>query len=210
MFNDEIISFIAECTNAKIENVCADLIAQRIQIQTYHHHTDATEIRTLIVTLYHSGSWKTHLMDAKKLWSYRNGVSFYRCVLPFKRFIFLISCLCFDIKETRNTEDKFAPIRKISKIFINNCTKNYNPSNMCTVLHGFRGRSNRRVYMKSKPDKYGLMQTSFNDAKTAYLVKMFLLFFLVIFIEIEVYNNLLFLLHLRYSLFRKNTWTFSQ
>ena len=81
---------------------------------------------------------------------------------------------------------------------------------MCTVLHGFRGRSNRRVYMKSKPDKYGLMQTSFNDAKTAYLVKMFLLFFLVIFIEIEVYNNLLFLLHLRYSLFRKNTWTFSQ
>ena len=179
LFNDKIISFIVGCTNAKIENVYADLIAQRIKIQTYHHRTDATEIRALIAILYHSGMWKTHRVDAEKLRRYGNGVSFYTCVMPFKRFIFLISCLCFYIKGTRNTEDKFAPIRKIWDIFINNCTKNNNTSNMCTVdeqLHGFRGRSSRRVYMKSKPDKYGLMQKSLNDAKTAYLVKMFLFF----------------------------------
>ena len=133
--------------------------------------------------------------------------------MPFKRFNFLTSCLDFHIKETRNTEDKFAPIQKIWDIFINNCTKNYNPSKTCTVdeqLHGFRERSCRRVYMKSKPDKYELLEKSLNDAKTTDMAKMFSLLFLVIFIKIEVYNNLFFLLDLCYSLFRKNTWTFSR
>lgn len=180
LFNDEIINIIVECTNIQIEEMCANLIAERVKLQTYHHHTDPQEIYALFAILYHSGLWKTHRVDAEKLWSYGNGVSFYRCVMPFKRFNFLTASLRFDIKATRNAEDKFAPIRQIWDIFIGNCTKNYNASNMCTVdeqLHGFRGRCSRRVYMKAKPDKYGLMSKTLNDAKTAYLVKIFYYFF---------------------------------
>lgn len=165
LFSDEIIDTIVHCTNDKILKECSDLTSANIRLQSYHRSTDAVEIKALLAILYHSGMWKTHRVNAEKLWSYGNGITFYRCVMSFKRFNFLTSCLRFDIKEERNAEDRLGPIRKIWDIFINNCSKNYNPSNKCTVdeqLHGFRGRCKHRVYMKSKPDKYGL---------TSYLLK---------------------------------------
>jgi len=58
-------------------------------------------------------------------------------------------------------------------MFINNCNKYYNSSNKCTVdeqLLEFRGRCAFRMYIKSKPDKYGLKLITLNDASTAYLI----------------------------------------
>lgn len=180
LFTDEIINIIVECTNVKIEDVCSIRMAAGQQMQSYHHLTDVKEVNALFAILYHSGMWKTHRVDAEKLWSYDNGVSFYRCVMPFKRFNFLTSCFRFDKKEERDAQDRLAPIRKIWDLFINNCKNNYNPSNMCTVdeqLHGFRGRCKHRVYMKSKPDKYGLMLKALNDALTSYMVYFIFLFY---------------------------------
>ncbi|KAL1490340.1 hypothetical protein ABEB36_013054 [Hypothenemus hampei] len=168
-----MINIIVNCTNVQIENERAVAMAQGQQNQTYHHHTDAAEIKAFVAILYHSGLWKTHRVDAAKLWNYGNGVTFYRCVMSYQRFIFLSVCLRFDIKATRDAADRLAPIRELWEIFIGNCTKNYEPSNMCTVdeqLHGFRGRCKHRVYMKSKPDKYGLMLKELNDALTSYMI----------------------------------------
>lgn len=142
-------------------------------MESYERLTSFNEIKAFIAILYHSGMWKTNRVDVKLLWDYENGISFYKCVMPCRRFLFLSEHLRFDIKETRNPEDELAPIRKFWEIFISNCTKNYNPSSECTVdeqLHGYRGRCRHRVYMKSKPDKYGLMEKSLNDARTSYLV----------------------------------------
>ena len=57
--------------------------------------------------------------------------------------------------------------------FLANCIKYYEPSNTCTVdeqLLSFRGRCRFRMYIPSKPDKYGLKIISLNDAKTFYMI----------------------------------------
>ena len=89
--------------------------------------------------------------------------------MPEHRFYFLSTCLHFDDKNTRDKTDKFGPIRKIWDTFIANCTNCYSAHRDCTVdkqLLSFRGRCSFRVYMKSKPDKYGLKFLSLNDSNT--------------------------------------------
>ena len=93
--------------------------------------------------------------------------------MPKQRFLFLSTCLRFDDKSMRDKSDKFSPIREIWDIFINNCSSNYKPHRDCTVdeqLLSFRGRCPFRIYMKSKPDKYGIKLLSLNDAYTSYMV----------------------------------------
>lgn len=91
------------------------------------------------------------------------------------RFEFLLNCLRFDDKSTREerkAQDKFAPIREIWDLFIQNCNKNYTPSEHVTIdeqLLGFRGRCPFKMYLPNKPDKYGLKIVMMCDAKTFYM-----------------------------------------
>ncbi|GLD70151.1 piggyBac transposable element-derived protein 4-like protein [Lates japonicus] len=92
------------------------------------------------------------------------------------RFSFLLTCLRFDDPDTRQERqamDKFAPIRKIWQIFIDNCKKLYVPSENITVdeqLLGFRGRCPFRMYIPNKPAKYGIKLVLANDAHSKYLL----------------------------------------
>lgn len=173
LFTDEIINIILEHTNNHIEAVCLKIISNGEDLQSYHHHTGAIELRALIGLLYYCGMWKQSNVDSKELWSVDNGISFYRCIMSKARFMFLCTCLRFGDRTKRNPNDKFSPIRDIWDIFIRNCKDNYEPSNFCTVdeqLLGFRGRCSFRMYIKSKPDKYGLKIITLNDAETSYLI----------------------------------------
>ena len=72
--------------------------------------------------------------------------------------------LRFDDKSTRveraqKTNDTFELIRKTFQLFNDNCLQNYSPGSHITVderLVRFRGRCPFRVYMKSKPGRYGI------------------------------------------------------
>ena len=49
---------------------------------------------------------------------------------------FLLCCLRFDDKATREERekvDKLAPIRQIFEMFVQNCKKNYTPSEFVTI-----------------------------------------------------------------------------
>lgn len=175
LFNNEMIEIIVQHTNEKIDDVCARLECEG-KIETYHHHTDVDEIRAYIGVSYYAGLWKSSNVDVNRLWDKKNGVTLYRCIFTRNRFTFLSSCLRFDNKETRNKDDKFTHIHQIWDIFIGNYQRYYTPSAECTVdkrLLSFRGRCSFRMYIKSKPDKYGLKLITLNDAQTAYLVNIF-------------------------------------
>lgn len=153
-------------------------MADGIQMQTYHHTTDITEINAFIGLIYHAAQWKSNRVDVKDLWSSANGITLYRCTMSKSRFIFLSNCLRFDIRETRSADDRLAPIRDIWDKFIANCEFYYDASNEITVVEqllSFRGRCKFRMYIKSKPDKYGIKIITMNDAKTFYLVILFIL-----------------------------------
>lgn len=168
-----MFNLLVEHTNTQIEEHCAQMIDREGNIQTYHHHTDFDEMKAYVAIFYYIGSWKSSGVNTHDLWSKQNGISFYRCVMPRARFMFLSSCIRFDNRTTRNRDDRFAPIRQFWEIFIKNCCDCYTPSGDLTVdeiLLGFRGRSKFRMYIKSKPDKYGLKFFSLNDPSTSYLI----------------------------------------
>lgn len=168
-----MIDILVENTNKKIENECLFLISKN-KAESYHYHTDKIEMKAYIGLLYYTGLWKSSKVNDNRLWDKKNGITFYRCMFSRSRFTFLTKCLRFDDTDTRNRQDKFAPIRELWDIFIENCKNSYTPSSQCTVeeqLLSFRGRCPFRVYMKDKPDRYGLKIISLNDAETSYMVK---------------------------------------
>ena len=82
--------------------------------------------------------------------------------LSLQRFCLLLRSTRFDDIHTRaerRLEDKFAASTKFIKRFVDNCISNYNVSQYATVdkiLAASRRHCSFRVYMPSKPAKYGL------------------------------------------------------
>lgn len=62
-------------------------------------------------------------------------------------------------------------------MFNNNCQSNYSCGEYLTIdemLIAFRGRCKFRMYLKNKPDKYGIKMQCLVDAKTHYLLNAFI------------------------------------
>lgn len=91
-------------------------------------------------------------------------------------FDFLLNCLSFDEKSTREERkapDKFAPIREIWNIFISVCRDSFKPVSYVTVgkqLLESRGGCPFRIYIPSKYDKYDVRTVVLCDSKTNYII----------------------------------------
>lgn len=87
-----------------------------------------------------------------------------------------MNCFRFDDKSTREerrSQDNFAPIRELWEPFIQTCRNNYKCGTYATIdeqLMGFRGRCPFRMYIPSKPTKYGLKVVMMCDSKTNYML----------------------------------------
>lgn len=116
-------------------------------------------------------------VSIKDLWSNNNSfrIPFYRNTMSRNRFEEISSCLRFDDTTTRTSRkerDKLAAIREIYEHMRENCIKHYNTTKSVTVderMIGFRGGVGFRVYMKSKPDKYGIKVWVVADSNTYYV-----------------------------------------
>nr|XP_022906001.1 uncharacterized protein LOC111417842 [Onthophagus taurus] len=92
-----------------------------------------------------------------------------------ERFKFLLDCLRFDDKDTRDERkksDALAAIRDIWDEFINQCRNLYRPSSYVTIdeqLLGFRGRCPFRMYIPNKPSKYGIKIVFICDVSSKYM-----------------------------------------
>ncbi|XP_071056505.1 piggyBac transposable element-derived protein 4-like [Onthophagus taurus] len=168
LFTPTILNEIITHTNEEIER-------QGVKYQPgtkYVHPTDNVEINALLGLLYIAGARKDAHLSVQQMFS-SQGPQIYRCIMPEIRFKFLLNCLRFDDKEKRNREDKFSPIRQIWEDFIENCTKSYSPHCYVTIdeqLLGFRGKCPFRVYIGSKPDKYGIKVVCMCDSRTYYMI----------------------------------------
>lgn len=176
LFSSDMMEKIVTHTNEQITREITRLKRDNRIIQSYQSTTDQIEINTLIGILYYTDVLKQNTLYTRDMWSEEFGCGIYRAVFSEQRFNFLLSTLRFDDKETRRQRrftDKLAPVREIWEIFIKNCVTNYEPSSNCMIdeqLVSFRGRCPFRIYMKNKPDKYGLKILMLNDAKTFYMI----------------------------------------
>lgn len=164
---DELLEKIVIHTNERIARKRLDFSEDL----TYTHDLDLIELKALLALLYFSGLQGSVRRNMKELYG-KLSSPIYRATMPRQRFEFLLTFLRFDDKSTRDQRkltDKLAPIREIWNIFINNCKSNFKPGKNVTIdeqLLSFRGRCAFRVYIRNKPDKYGLKIVVINDSET--------------------------------------------
>lgn len=138
------------------------------------------EIEAFIGLLFIFGALHSSKEPLRMLWSQdpifsRPVVS---AIMSRRRFKQIMCFLRFDNYETRTerrTTDKLAAIRYIFDHFVDNCKNAYHPGEHLCVdeqLVPYRGKAPFRVYMKSKPDKYGLKIWALADCSNAYTVNM--------------------------------------
>ncbi len=106
-----------------------------------------------------------------ELWSGEEGRPIFNKAMPRNRFTQLMSCERFDVRDQRNTNDKFAPLRDIFGKIVNNFHLSYKVT-VDEQLVNFRGRCPFKMYIPSKPGKYGIKLWALADVKTYYCVNL--------------------------------------
>lgn len=165
---DEIVMW----TNVRID-IEAAYYAKRGAV---HNHVTREELLAYLGILIFSGCQKDNHLSVDEMWSPTLASPLYRAAMSQIRFEFLNRCLRYDDPSTRDERrrnDKFAPIRNIFEIFIDNCRSMYSPGEHLTIdeqLLGFRGNCPFKMYIPSKPNKYGLKLVMLCDNKSKYML----------------------------------------
>lgn len=177
LFPDDLIEIICLHTNKKITEFhekCKD-------DKAHSNYISLMEMRAFMGLMLLTGVFKSGHEDVESLWATdATGRDVFRITMSIKRFLFILSALRFDeidTREERKENDRAALISEIFNKFIGNCQKYYTCSEYVTVdemLCPFRGRCLFRVYMKSKPARYGIKVLCLCDAKTHYLYNAFI------------------------------------
>ena len=141
--------------------------------------TDNVEMKAFLGLLLLAGTYHSNRINLDNLWKIDGtGIDVFWLTMSLHRLRFLLCCIRFDDKATRASRkilDKLAPIRDLFETFVQNCLRNYSPSEFVTIdemLVAFRGRCPFRQYIPNKPAKYGIKIQAMADARTYYTCKM--------------------------------------
>ena len=111
------------------------------------------------------GALNQNSVDIHWIWSKKNSgfhFPFVRKAMTLTKFKKIRSMLRFDDKSTRDQRkksDRLAAMREFNDKLQENCINNYNPEENLTIderISPFHGRVGFKIFMKSKPHKYGL------------------------------------------------------
>lgn len=132
LFDDAMIDEIVQHTNAMVQVLAQKFAQQKATV----NRTTVNEIKALIGCLIYSGAKQDNHVTAAEMFSTQHGPAIYRAAMSERRFTFLLRCLSFDDKNTREERketDRLAPIRKVWDTFIERCLASYVPSENLTV-----------------------------------------------------------------------------
>ncbi|XP_050527851.1 piggyBac transposable element-derived protein 4-like [Daktulosphaira vitifoliae] len=173
-FADSMIDDIVKYTN-----IYLDKIRSKYTQKHMVRETSKSEINALFGLLYLAGVQRGNHLNLDDLWS-NDGLSpeYFRAVMPKARFYILLRAMRFDdigTRAQRKQFDKLAAIRSIFDEFVLRCENYYTVGANVTIdemLESFRGRCSFRVYIPSKPNKYGIKIQALVDSSTFYTSKM--------------------------------------
>ncbi|KAI2802073.1 hypothetical protein BLOT_010265 [Blomia tropicalis] len=138
--------------------------------------TTEEEIEAVIGILYLAGTLKLRYTNMIDIWATDGtGTEIFRSIMSYKRFYFLIRMLRFDDVTKRDKSKKLAPVEEVFEIFNENLMTNYICGPMICVdekLEKFFGRCKFRMYIPSKPAKYGIKIYSAVDCDNFYTTKL--------------------------------------
>ncbi|XP_045453461.1 piggyBac transposable element-derived protein 4-like [Melitaea cinxia] len=137
---------------------------------------DLVELKALLGLLLISAATKSNHLPTRLLFDTRRSGTVFKACMTAERFNFIIKCLRFDEKQTREARkltDNFAPIRELWDKLISNFQKWYTPGSYIIVdeqLVGFRGRCPFSMYIPNEPDKYGIKLVMAADVNSKYVI----------------------------------------
>lgn len=137
--------------------------------------TDVNELYKFCGILILSGAHRDNRTSITDLWSTRDGRPIFNKAMPRNRFTSLLRCLRFDIRVGRDRQDKFSPLRTIFEEIVSNFRRSFIPGAACTVdeqLVSFRGRCPFKMYIPSKPGKYGIKLWALCDTTSYYCLNL--------------------------------------
>lgn len=177
IFTDDMLTEIMIHTNEKLANIRTKYSKDRTEL----NDVDMVELRALIGLLYYSAFFKSNNEDLEALFSTDGtGRDIFRATLSLKRTLTLLACLRFDDKtnrEVRQVNDRSAAISWLFNKLVFNSQKNYSIGEYACIdemLVGFRGRCSFRMYMGSKPEKYGIKIMILAESKTHYFYNAYI------------------------------------
>lgn len=168
---DELDAFMLFINDSMIEKIvnCSNAYATDTNISTRICKQDM--IRWIGINLFF-GLTKSKNMNLNELWGDRYGSDCIKKSMPLYRFNMIKRILRFDVKSNRNKNNKLAPFEQFFEKFSQNLQCSYVPSEHLTVdeqLVTYRGRCSFKVYMPSKPGKYGIKLWTVCDAMNGFV-----------------------------------------
>ena len=98
------------------------------------------------------------------------GTELFRSIMSYRRFYFIMRMLRFDDLSKRDKTNPLAPVQEIFEKFNQNLIKNYTCGPTVCVdekLEKFFGRCKFKMYIPSKPAKYGIKIFSVVDCESS-------------------------------------------
>lgn len=176
-FSEDLMEIVMKYTNKKARDFIKSYNDNHTNPVEPWIDVDSTEMQAFLGILILSGRFHESNDSARNLWSTTNPAfnrPIYQATMSRDRFVSILRHLRFDDLSTRperKLHDKLAPIREITEILGKNCRESFNPSACGTIdeqLVSFRGRCPFKVYIPSKPGKYGIKVWTLCDAETFY------------------------------------------
>ncbi|XP_071054434.1 piggyBac transposable element-derived protein 4-like [Onthophagus taurus] len=176
--SDEIFEIIVKFTNQRAKEIISKYNeTHEDNLFKSWQDVDVTEIRGFFAILILSGRFREAKENPVNLWTSTNislSRPIYQACMSRNRYCDILRFLRFDDISTRTERislDKLAPIRDVVDNFTKNCRDSYCPSAFGTIdeqLVSYRGRCPFKVYIPSKPGKYGIKIWTLCDATTVY------------------------------------------
>lgn len=182
LFDNSLVNLVVTFTNQKLESFRAkiDQTSANATKLTSYRPTNIDEIHAFFGLLFLTAIFKSGHEDLQHLFATDGtGREIFRATMSLTRFYVLLSCLRFDDSATRKERQKTDALAAVSEIFdkfVANCQKNYSIGEYACIdemLVGFRGRCKFRMYIPSKPRKYGIKIQALVDAKTHYMLNAY-------------------------------------
>lgn len=167
--DEEFMNIIVQSTNKEMTDVYTGL--NKLDDL---HLLDMAEAKAFLGLLILIGVLKGRREPLEQLWDDKWGRPVFRATMGINRFKTILRHIRFDDKATRTQRratDKLAAIRSLFEHFAASCRKYYELSSFTTIdeqLSPFRGKCPFRMYIKSKPAKYGIKLWILCDNETAY------------------------------------------
>lgn len=171
IFMESIIEIAARFTNLEGRRFTAVYNRQHQLRRKVWSPCTLHEMRAFIGMHILAGAFKSNHRNTKELWSDRDGYPAFRATMSLERFFQIKRFFRCDDRSKRSTTDPLSPVRDVWNIFNDTLRQPYTPEPYLTIdeqLMEYHGRVKFRMYIATKPGKYGIKIIWLNEACTGY------------------------------------------